>query len=203
MKLKDKKLEKILAYKVGKFSGEEISEKELSSIEEVNISNRNFSGEDIGVSLQELALCPGIRNMSLQYFTIDDNIVDILNGFEFLDTVQLSSCKFIAKKKLKNPSIKCLTLNCCDIGDYDLISAPSVLRVIGQEDFRFDELEGRNNIEKLYIQASTVKGFSSITDCNKLETLNLDGSKVDDSTTLEELKKRIQVSQLDEYMPMR
>lgn len=203
MRLKDKELEKIACFKVGKFGNEELDEDDFKNVEEINISNRKFSGEEKNISLQELTLFPNIKRMSLQYFKIDDSIAEILSGFSNLESLQLASCKLYLKSEIRNFNLKNLELNSCNIRDYSTIYAPNVLAIIGSDNIRLDRIKGKENIERMYLQNSKVKGFRSVTDCSRLLELNLDGSTVDDSKFLEEIKSEIRVSQKEEYLPIR
>ena len=203
MRLKDKDLEKIACFKVGKFGNEELDEDDLKNVEEINISNRKFSGEEKNISLQELTLFPNIKRMSLQYFTIDDSIAEILSGLSNLESLQLASCKLYLKSKIRNLNLKNLELNSCNVRDYSTIYAPNVLAIIGSDSIRLDKITGKENIERMYLQNSKVKGFRSITDCGRLRSLNLDGSSVDDNKILEEIKSEIKKKQKEEYLPIR
>lgn len=203
MRLKDKDLEKAVCFKIGKYGNEELEEKDLENVSEVNISNRKFSGEEKNVSLGELRLFPNLKSLSLQYFKIDDSIIEVLNSLKKIKTLQLSSCCFKSSIKIENEALKTLQLNCCDIKDYSSLYAPETLTVIGSNNFRLSKISGKENIERMYLQDSNVKDFGTIAQCVKLKSLNLDGSKVDNKAMLDELKSRIEVSHLDEYLPIR
>lgn len=203
MRLKDKELEKAVCFKIGKYGNEELEEKDLENVSEVNISNRKFSGEEKNVSLEELRLFPNLNSLSLQYFKIDDSVIEILNSLKRLESLQLSSCCFKTSAKIYIVTLKTLQLNCCDIKNYSSLYAPETLTVIGSDNFRLGKISGKENIERMYLQDSNVKDFGTIAECVKLKSLNLDGSKVDNKAMLDELKSRIQVSQLDEYLPIR
>lgn len=203
MRLKDKELEKVVCFKIGKHRNEEIEEKDLENVSEVNISNRKFSGQEKNVSLEELRLFPNLKSLSLQYFKIDDSVIEILNSLKKLETLQLSSCCFKSSTKIENEELKTLKLNCCDIKNYSFLYAPETLTVIGSNNFRLSKISGKENIERMYLQDSNVKDFETIAQCVKLKSLNLDGSKVDNKAMLDELKSRIEVSHLDEYLPIR
>lgn len=203
MRLKDKEIEKMACFKVGKFGNEELDEDDLKKIEEMNVNNRKFSGEEKNVSLQELTLFPNIKRISLQYFTIDDSTAEILSNLNNLESLQLASCKLSLKSEIKNDNLRSLELNACNITDYSTIYAPNALAIVGSNNIRLDRIKGKENIERMYLQNSKVRGFRSITDCGRLKVLNLDGSSVDDKKVLEKIKLEIPVSQKEEYLPIR
>lgn len=202
MQLKDKNFQKAICLKIGKFGNQNLSEDDFENVEEVNISNRKFSGETKDISLEEMRLFPNIKRVSLQYFEIDDAIVEILNSLTKLETLELSSCDFSSRIQIKSGTLKSLYLNCCKIKDYNSIYATENFYVVGSDNFRLDKLEGKENLERMYLQSSIIKGFKSIDECSRLKNLNLDGSKVDDKHKLDEVKKRVQVSHLEEYLPI-
>ena len=203
MQLKDKNLEKAVCFKVGKFGNQGLSEEDFEKVEEINISNRKFSGETKDVSLEELKLFPNIKRISLQYFEIDDIIAEILNSLRSLEALELSSCKFCSSIQIKNGALRNLYLNCCEIKDYSSLYATEIFSILGSDNFRLDKVQGKENIEIMYLQGSNIKGFKSIDECSRLKSLKLDSYKVDDNHSLDEIKKRIQVSHLEEYLPMR
>lgn len=203
MQLKDKNLEKAICFKVGKFGNESLSEEDFEKVEEINISNRKFSGEEKGVSLEEIKLFPNLKRVSLQYFEIDESIAEILNSLLSLEVLELSSCKFCSGIQIKNGALRNFYLNCCDIKDYSCIYATEIFSIVGSDKVRLDKVQGKENVEIMYLQGSNIKGFKSIDGYSRLKNLNLDGSKVDDNHKLDEMRKRIQVSHLQEYLPMR
>lgn len=203
MRLKDRELEKMACFKLGKFGNEELEENDFQKVEEINISNRKFSGEDKNVNLQELTLFPNIKRISLQYFKIDDSIAEIISSLSNLESLQLASCKLNSNAEIKNFTLRNLELSCCDIKDYSKIYASEILSIGSSNNVRLDKIQGKENIERLYLQNSKIRGFRSINDCSRLKSLNLDGSTVDDKRALEEIKRRIPVSQLEEHLPIR
>lgn len=203
MRLNDKELEKVICFKVGKFFGEELEKEDFEELEELNINNRNFSGKYKNISLQELTLFPNIKRLSLQYFEIDDSLVEVLNKLENLESLEFASCGFFQNAQLRNNSLNSLLLNCCKVKDYNKIFAPENFTIIGDENIRLDQIDGKENVRKMYLQDSKVKNFGKIEKYENLEKLNLDGSIVDNKDMLEEVKKRISVSQLEKYEPIR
>lgn len=203
MQLKDKALEKAVCFKIGKFGNQSLSEEDFEKVEEINISNRKLSGETRNISLEEMRLFRNLKRVSLQYFEIDDKVVEILNSLRELESLELSSCKFCTGIQIRNEVLRNLYLNCCEIKDYSSLYATEVFSVVGSDNFRLDRLQGKENIEKMYLQNSNIKGFKAIDECSALKNLNLDGSRVDDNHKLDDLKRKIPVSHLDEYLPTR
>lgn len=203
MRLKDKDLEKVVSYKIGKYGDEELTEADFEKVEEINISNRTLYGEEKRINLEELSLFPNIKILFLQYFIIDDLIVEKINSLPNLTILQLASCKIISQKDLANRSIKNLLLNCCSVRDYSNICAPESLTIIGDNNLKLDEILGKENIQRMYLQSSNIKNFEDIKNYPNLQLLNLDGSNVDNNQVLSEITKKIPVSHKEEYTPIR
>lgn len=203
MKLKDREVEKVACFKIGKFGNEELENEDFEKVEELNISNRKFSGESKNVSLEELKLFPNLRRVSLQYFTLNDLAINVINSLQQLEELQLGSCKFENNDQLKNINLQSLFLNCCEVKDYTKIYSPKKIIVTGDEYFRLDKLDGKENLERIIFQASRVKGFESIRECSRLRTLTLEETKVNDKRVLEDIKGIVEVHETDEYTPIR
>lgn len=203
MRLKDSELQKAVCYKLGKFGNQDLEENDFQKVEEVNINNRKFSGEEKNVSLEELRLFPNLKRISLQYFTLDDICTSILNDLPNLESLELASCNLESRNELAAKNLDYLALNCCRIKDYGKIVSPKRLTVTGDEHFRLDRISGKECVEAIIFQCSTVNGFGSIRECSSLKKLNLEETKVDDKTALEEMRRRIAVVELDKYEPIR
>lgn len=204
MEIVDMELKKAINYKLGNFSNQgELEEEDLKKIQDLSVSNREFSGELKNVNLEELRYLVNLRNLTLQYFDLDEEIIKMLNSFTELQTLQLASCKFSSKEVLQNASLKNIVLSCCDVRDYSLVSAAESTSIIGSDSVRLSKLRDKDKVKRLFLQGCKVKGIDSIIDFNSLESLNLDGSTVDDKNVIEDLKQKIPVSQEDEHLPIR
>lgn len=201
--LKDKELEKAARFKIGKFGNEPLEDSDLEKIEEINISNRKFSGEEKNVSLEELRLFPNLKRISIQYFIVDNSVAETLNSLRNLEYLQFSSCKLDSDIQIKSGALRNISLNCCEIKNYRGLYAPEIFQIIGEENLRLDKISGKEHIQKMYFQSCRVRGFSTIDECVNLRELNLDGSKVDDNKKVDELRRIISVSQQSEYLPIR
>lgn len=199
----DNDLKKVIGYKVGKFSGEDLTHEDFLRVDELSLNNRSFSGESKNINLLGLGVLKNLRSLDLQYFNIDDDIVSLINSFGNLRTLRLISCKCLGERQLNNKALLSLVLNCCDIKDYERIVVPQILTIIGDENLKFDRLQGIESSRIINLQNSKVGGFKKILTCENLEKLSLDGSKIDDENVLSMLRKEIKVSKEDKYLPVR
>lgn len=203
MRLEDKEVEKAICYKLGEFGNYELKEEDLSRIEELNLSDRSFSGKEKNINLSEISQLKNLKNITLQYFKIDDSIAQILNSLENLSSIQFASCEFDITQPFLNHSLRSLSFESCDINDYEQIFATESFRVVGDSKFSLKRLKGKENILRMYLQQCKIKGFEAVRDCTNLQALNLDGSTIDDEKVLSELRGKIPVSKKEEYLPTR
>lgn len=203
MKLVDQNVAKAISYKVGKFNKEHLEEEDFLKVEEISLNNRGFSGEIRGIKLEDLALLPNLKTLTLQYFILDDHIIDLLNSISRLATLHLASCDYRSNKELNNESMKTLILQSCKVA-LDKINAPENFYAVGSDKpLDISKLKGKEDVRRLFIQKSNVRGISTITECDKLEVLNLDGSIVDNEAVLDSIKPKVKVSKKDKYTPIR
>ena len=204
MDLIDKELEKVIKIKLGKFNNEEITAEDVQKLVEININNKDFSGREKDIRLQELKRFPKLRSIELSNFIIDDDIIELLNSFNEMGSLQLSSCSISSGILLNNPALKRLELDYCSVNDYSCISGTESLLIVGDRNIRLARISGKENIKNLTIQKSIVRDFSSITECTGLESLTLEEVSGDNNSVLEYIKNRnVKVEVKDEYKPMR
>lgn len=203
MKLKDQNVARAISYKAGKFNKEHLEQEDFLKVEEISLNNRGLSGELRGIKLDDLSLLPNLRALTLQYFVLDDAIIDLLNSIPKLGSLHLASCNYRSNKELKNERIRTLILQSCKVSS-DKINATENFYVVGQEEgWDLAKLKGKKDIKRLFIQKSRVRGLATITECDNLETLNLDGSTIDDEKALDSIKSKVKVSKKDNYTPIR
>lgn len=200
MKELDISIEKEICLKIGKVS---LEEADLSKIEELNLSNREFSGKEKNINLSGIKRFVNLKKLSLQYFLINDDIIQILNSLESLQELQLVSCEFKGRDSLKITTLNSLLLGYCKIDKYERIYSPKVLRIIGDSNIKINRINGKQNTRQMYLNESKIKGFSSIKDYTNLKVLNLDGSSVDEQRTLEQIEEKIEISYKEKYLPIK
>lgn len=198
MKELDISIEKEIYLKTGNIN---LEEADLSKIEELNLSNRDFSGKEKFINLNGIKEFINLKRLSLQYFLINDEIIQILNSLESLQELQLVSCELKGKETLKIDTLNSLLLSCCKIDKYESIYSPKVLRIIGDSNIKINKINGKQNTEQMYLNESKVKGLLSIKDYINLKVLNLDGSNIDDQRILKQMKEKIQISYKEKYLP--
>lgn len=197
----DEEVTKVIRFKLKKYD-DRIEENDLSAIEDFDLSNKTLSGREKNIDLSFLEMMPNLKRISLQYFKIDNNIVNILNSLEKLTVLELNFCECYFNNKLENKNLLNLSLNCCRINNYLKISLTKNFTIIGENKLNLQFLENKLNTENLYLNNCKIEKFDYIEYFSNLKKLNLDGSIVDQKKELKKLNKKVNISFLDKYLPV-
>ncbi len=202
MTMMDNELENIIKTKLGIFNDGDIPDEDISKLVEIYVRGKTFSGRKRKINLLELKKFPYLRRIELSDFVIDDSIVEMLNSYTMMESLQLSSCNISSKTLLNSVSLKRLKLDYCNVCDYSKINGVENLHIVGDKNFMLGKISGKEKIKILTVQDSIINGFQTISSCTKLETLRLEGTIVDNEQALNEIKD-VDVEIVDEYKPMR
>ena len=197
----DEEVTKVIRFKLKKYN-DRIEENDLKAIEDFDLSNKTLSGREKNIDLSFLEMMPNLKRISLQYFKIDNNIVNILNSLEKLTVLELNFCECYFNNKLENKNLLNLFLNCCRINNYLKISLTKNFTIIGENKLNLQFLENKLNTENLYLNNCKIEKFDYIEYFSNLKKLNLDGSIVDQKKELKKLNKKVNISFLDKYLPV-
>ena len=179
---------------------EEISEKDLNSLEHLTLNKYKLNGKESDINLSELYLFKNLRTLTLINFSINKDFINIINEFKFLWAIQFSSCNFEDVVPI-NQSVSQLIFDYCKNFKSELINNNKIIRIIGSK-IDLKQLNKLDNTKELYLQNCNVRNTEEILKYNKLELLNLDGSNVENDNILDKLDKRIRVYFKDEYHPV-
>lgn len=197
----DEEVTKVIRFKLKKYN-DRIEENDLKAIEDFDLSNKTLSGREKNIDLSFLALMPNLNRISLQYFKIDNDIVNILDSLKKLTVLELNFCGCYFNNKLENKNLLSLSLNCCKVNNYSNISLTKDFTVIGENKLNLQLLENKLNTENLYLNNCKIEKFDYIEYFSNLKKLNLDGSIVDQKKELKKLNKKVNISFLDKYLPV-
>ena len=77
----------------------------LEEIDELSLINKNFLNQDLKIDLLEIYKLKNLKKLSIKFFTINDEIIKVLNKLENLEILEVYMCKFETTEKL-NGNIK-------------------------------------------------------------------------------------------------
>lgn len=196
----DEEVCKAINFKIKKYN-KPIDENDLKSIEDFDLSNRTLSGREKNIDLSFLALMPNLNRISLQYFKIDNDIVNILDSLKKLTVLELNFCGCYFNNKLENKNLLSLSLNCCKINNYSNISLTKDFTVIGENKLNLQLLENKLITENLYLNNCKIEKIECIEYFTNLKKLNLDGSYFNKNKLLVS-NNNIEISKLGKYLPI-
>lgn len=198
--LLDDEVDKLIKLNLKKYDGI-LSDSDLKLVKELNLTNKTFSGKSKNINLDFLRFTNNLEKISIQYFDIGNNVIDILNSLNNLYSIEFSFCKFNFKNNLENKKLQSIYINCCSVKDYSKIKLTRNFTIIGENKLNLKILENKSNVENLSLNNCNINNFKYIKDFYNLKILNLDGS-VFDEKNLQNLNRNIEISNLERYLPI-
>lgn len=198
--LLDDEVDKLIKLNLKKYDGI-LSDSDLKLVKELNLTNKTFSGKSKNINLDFLRFTNNLEKISIQYFDIGNNVIDILNSLNNLYSIEFSFCKFNFKNNLENKKLQSIYINCCSVKDYSKIKLTKSFTIIGENKLNLKILENKSNVENLSLNNCNINNFKYIKDFYNLKILNLDGS-VFDEKNLQNLNRNIEISNLERYLPI-
>jgi hypothetical protein len=126
---------------------ENITESDLEKVEELEITGKDFNNDVQTVDFEDLKLFPNLKDLSIEYCTIDHDCIEIIKEFE-LKNLSFISCEFDSDiRNIRSINTDNIYISNC----YDF-------------DFAFVENKEFNEIN---ISTETIREKISI-NCNKL-----------------------------------
>lgn len=198
MNIKSKNFEEAINIELNRSIGDKIEKEELDKIKNITLNQYDLSSKKTDVDLKELELLENLENLLLTNFEIDDTIVTILNSKNKLKNLQFTDCKFANSISFKTP-FQYFVMDDCENLEESTFPNAKIIRVIGKKNFDLQKIKECKNVKKLYLQNCTIINFKAIKEFDNLTYLNLDGSKLDDTELLEEIKQNIEVDKKEKY----
>ena len=187
---------------------------ELEEIDELSLVNKNFLGQDLGIDLTEIVKVKNLKNLSIKFFTITDEIIETLNKLEKLETIEILMCKMETSKIIKN-NIKTIYIHgveglnidnfqtenleyiriensgLIDIYKLTKFSNLERLELVNCPIISVPKISMIKSLEELYLQEIDLQFDLEISNLQKLRFISLNGSKVKDRNTyIEKIKKQ-------------
>ena len=187
---------------------------ELEEIDELSLVNKNFLGQDLGIDLTEIVKVKNLKNLSIKFFTITDEIIETLNKLEKLETIEILMCKMETSKIIKN-NIKTIYIHSVEglnidnfqtenleyiriensglIDIYKLTKFSNLerLELVNCPIISVPKISMIKSLEELYLQEIDLQFDLEISNLQKLRFISLNGSTVKDRNTyIEKIKKQ-------------
>ena len=187
---------------------------ELEEIDELSLVNKNFLGQDLGIDLTEIVKVKNLKNLSIKFFTITDEIIETLNKLEKLETIEILMCKMETSKIIEN-NIKTIYIHSVEglnidnfqtenleyiriensglIDIYKLTKFSNLerLELVNCAIISVPKISMIKSLEELYLREIDLQFDLEISNLQKLRFISLNGSKVKDRNTyIEKIKKQ-------------
>lgn len=175
--IKSEDLKRLLAVKSCKLDFKDVTEDDLRSIKEINLSGKRFDGTKSDIDLEIISLLPSIEMLGISDFHISQEIVDRiiknrnLYSLEFTDctfdhidfgdinpdfNLRLKGIKFIP---FKYPKLRKINIagSIVDFGCFDLTDA-EILNILDSKVFCIKDLDDFDNLRSVNFDGSTLYG---------------------------------------------
>ena len=161
----------------------------IEEIEELNVSNRNLRQEDLKIDLSEIYKIKNLKKITLKFFEITDEVIDVINKLEFLEIIEFSTCLFKTNKMLFG-SLKTIFIYNCEIFNIDIISRCELLEeflVIHSGVIDINKLTKYKNLRFIKLAHCNVIGFSNLSKLTNLEELYLNSINIPEKLNISKM----------------
>lgn len=180
---------------------EGLNENDLQKVKTIVLSKYNIKNEIVEYDYSDLSKLVNLEKCSIEFLDITDELINNLNQLENLKTIVINSCKIKSIEKIKNNIGKIIIKNSSE-DFFTLFDIPNVetIEIIGFEKIDISILSGYTRLKQLYIYNSNIMSFKQILNMTSLNTLKLDGSKIDDESIIDRISKNIFVQRKNEFL---
>ena len=147
-KIKDRNLSRIIKLKMCTSDINDIEE-----VEDISIQNINLMQNRLNIDLTEIVKLKKLRNLSLKFFEITDEVIETINQLEHIKRLEFSMCIFKNKIELSEKVQSVIIYNC--------------------QDFNINMLNKNASLEELQIIHSGIVDISNIKKFKKVKYLKI------------------------------
>lgn len=201
MMVDDKELRRLIEYKVGKFSGEMLTEEDLQSVKDLGISGKRLDGEEISLDLGELKKLSNLEILSISQMDLDNKLIEFLNELPKLKSLMLTKCNIKEHTLVGFGNVNSLIINGCQLGDYVQIALPEDT-TIAEEEIDLENVSGQRRLKRLVLKGCDIPSLKPLLKFESLEKISIEGTSVKDNS-IDELKDKVEISEREEANPIR
>lgn len=179
----------------------ELNEEDLKKVKRIVLSKYNIKNEIVEYDYSDLSKLTNLEKCSIEFLDITDELINNLNQLENLKTIEINSCKIKSVDIIKN-NIEKIMLQKVDNHFFTIFDTLNVetIEIIDFKEIDLAMLSQYVYLKNLYIYNSNIINFKQVLQMKSIETLKLDGSKIDDEEVLEKISKNVAVQRKDEFL---
>ena len=184
VELKSKELTEYVYLTLNKDRSTPLYDDDLEHIKDVTLNAIDFLDEPTDATIYDLIFFKNLKSCMIVNMTISENEIDLLNKMKSIESIQFTKCNLPKGKKL-NMNASYVIIDECKDFEVDTLSDMSSinrLRIVDCENINLSGIEKMSSIVDLYMQSLNINDINFVTSLSSLEYLNLNGTKVKEST---------------------
>lgn len=152
----------------------------IEEIEDISIQDINLMQKKLNIDLTEIVKMKNLKNISLKFFEITDEVLDSINQLEFIEKIEFSMCIFKTKKALSK-NFKSVTIYNCQNFELDMLDENTTLeelQLIHSGIIDISKLSIFKDLKYLKLSDCNVISIPKISLLGKLEQLYLNNIEI-------------------------
>ena len=180
IELKSKELTEYIYLTLNKDRSTPIYDDDIDKIKDVTLDALDFLDEPTDATIYDLVFFNNLKTCMIANMNISAGEIDILNKLESIESIQFTNCVFPKGKKINMHASYVIVDGCAefDASIFSDMKSITRLRVVNCEHVNLNGLEGLSDITELYLQNLELDNIDNISSLDKLEYINLNGTKV-------------------------
>ncbi|MBQ9267365.1 MAG: hypothetical protein IJ217_03710 [Clostridia bacterium] len=205
MMIESESLKKYISSLLNK-SADELTVEDLNKIDYISLKKMNALYQETDCITGDLIQFKNLKGCTLFKFDVSESDIKNLNRIPKLESICFDFCELNGLNLSINESINRFYFNMCNdlkLKQFKEFTAES-LTIIGDEnrktELNINDIERMDNLKRLSINNYEIKNIGMIMDvAPNIEYINIDGSTVD-STELNEIKGKIEISNNERFL---
>ena len=180
IELKSNEIKEDIYLKLNKDRNTPIYDTDLDKIEHLNLNSLDFLDEPTDISLYDLVFFKNLKSCCIIDKVISENETELLSKLKSIETIQFTRCVFPDNMDV-NLCVEYLILDKCPnikIARFKGIKTLKQLRIVNCDNIDIDGISSLENVTGLYLQSLYLDNIDEIENMNKLQYLNLNGTKI-------------------------
>lgn len=196
--LKSKDLSQMIYSILYKAESEPLEQKDLDKIRSLTLQRTGISGKPTDIDPEEIGKFSNLEHIIFNGFELDDELLKIINRLEKLRTIQFTRSK-ISTQNSFNSLLEYEIFDRCE-GLGQTVGNSKKIKIVGQNKSPLDlaTLGDLSQVEELDLNDLSVSNISRVQQMTSLNTLDLSGSNIDDSSSIARLPIKTRLD--DEYL---